>query len=198
MTELEMLNEEIAEKKLNKIEKEDNFRCSDKVIDFINTIRNDGLKQELALKDSETVDDRKGDVKLYYSIYGKKPNAFSSVEDKNKYFDTLNGLITQVSTDNPEVKKLMLTNKSISSELSFGILYQIFNDRYTEVKEEIEKTLARIQLIELYELCSAYKNKNYNFVLTKLKKNGFKLKTLEDKIKINEIFNELLSSNGIC
>jgi DNA helicase-2/ATP-dependent DNA helicase PcrA len=185
---------EIAEEKLIKIEKEDNFRCSDKVIDFINTIRNDGLKQELALKDLETVDDRKGEVKLYYSIYGKKPNAFSSSEDKNKYFDTLNGLITQVSTDNPEVKKLMLTNKSISSELCFSILYQIFNDRYTEVKEEIEKTLARIQLIELYELCTAYKNKNYNIVLTKLKKNGFKLKTLEDKVKINDIFNELLSS----
>ncbi|WP_281323842.1 UvrD-helicase domain-containing protein [Flavobacterium sp. IMCC34518] len=185
---------EISEEKLIKIEKEDNFRCSDKVIDFINTIRNDGLKQELALKDLETVDDRKGEVKLYYSIYGKKPNAFSSSEDKNIYFDTLNGLITQVSTNNAEVKKLMLTNKSISSELNFSILYQIFNDRYTEVKEEIEKTLARIQLIELYELCSAYKSKNYNFVLTKLKKNGFKLKTLEDKIKINEIFNELLSS----
>jgi DNA helicase-2/ATP-dependent DNA helicase PcrA len=185
---------EIKEDKLIKIEKEDNFRCSDKVIDFINTIRNDGLKQELALKDLETVDDRKGEVKLYYSIYGKKPNAFSSNEDKNNYFDTLNGLITQVSTINPEAKKLMLTNKSISSELNFSILYQIFNDRYTEVKEEIEKTLARIQLIELYELCSAYKNKNYNFVLTKLKKNGFKLKTVEDKVKINDIFNELLSS----
>lgn len=59
---------EIKEGKLIKIEKEDNFRCSDKVIDFINTIRNDGLKQELVLKDLETVVDRKGDVKLYYTI----------------------------------------------------------------------------------------------------------------------------------
>lgn len=185
---------EITEEKLIKIEKEDNFRCSDKVIDFINTIRNDGLKQQVALKELETDNDRKGKVKLYYSIYGKKPNAFSSSEDKNKYFDTLNRLISQVSTINPDAKKLMLTNKSISSELSFNILYQIFNDRYTEVKEEIEKTLARIQLIELYELCSAFKNRNYNFVLTKLKKNGFKLKTREDKVKINAIFNELSSS----
>lgn len=186
---------QIVEEKLIKIEKEDNFRCSDKVIDFINTIRNDGLKQELALKNLETIDDRKGEVKLYYSIYGKKPNAFSSSEDKNKYFDTLNGLITQVSTNNPEVKKLMLTNKSISSELGFSVLYQIFNDRYTEVKEEIEKTLARIQLVDLYELCLAYKNKNYNFVLIRLKKCGFKLKTLEDKIKINNVFKVLISSN---
>lgn len=189
------VEQEITEKKLNKIEKEDNYRCSNKVIDFINTIRNDGLKQELAFKDLETIDDRKGDVKLYYSIYGKKPNAFSSEEDRNEYFDTLNGLITQVSTGNPEAKKLMLTNKSISSELSFSILYQIFNDRYTEVKEEIEKTLERIQLIELYELCSAYKNKNYNFVFAKLKKCGFELKSVKDKIRIKRFLDTLLNSN---
>lgn len=185
---------EIAEEKLIKIEKEDNFRCSNRVIDFINTIRNDGLKQELALKDLETVDDRNGEVKLYYSIYGKKPNAFSSSEDKNQYFDTLNESITQVSINNPEFKKLMLTNKSISSELSFSILYQIFNNRYTEVKEEIEKTLERIQLIELYELCSAYKNKNYNFVLAKLKKCGFELKSVKDKTRIKRFFDVLLNT----
>ena len=189
------VEKEIAELKLIKIEKEDNYRCSEQVIDFINTIRNDGLEQKLALKNGETVDDRQGGIKLYYSIYENKPNAFSSIDDKNRYFDALNKLIAESSIENPEIKKLMLTNKSISNELGFSILYQIFNDRYTEVKEEIEKTLARIQLIDLYELCSAYKNKNYNFVLTKLKKYGFKLKTLDDKIKINDVFNGLLNSN---
>ncbi len=189
------VEKEITEKKLIKIEKEDNFRCSDKVIAFINTIRNDGLKQELALKNLETIDDRKGNVKLYYSIYGEKPNSFSNIENKNKYFGTLNELISKVSQENPKAKKLMLTNKSISNELGFCTLYQIFNDRYTEVKEEIEKTLERIQLIELYELCSAYKNKNYNFVLSKLKKSGFELKSVRDKIRIKRYFNALLNSN---
>lgn len=188
------VEKEIAEEKLIKIEKEDNFRCSDKVIDFINKIRNDGLKQKLALKNEETAEDRKGEVKLYYYVFGVKPTAFSSSEEKNKYFDTLNRLIIKVSTDNPEVKKLMLTNKSISRELSFGILYQIFNDRYTEVKEEIEKTLERIQLIELYELCSAYKNKNYNFVFLKLKKFGFELKSAKDKVRIKRFFDVLLNT----
>jgi DNA helicase-2/ATP-dependent DNA helicase PcrA len=189
------VEKEIGEQKLIKIEKEDNFRCSEQVIDFINIIRNDGLEQELALKSEETADNRQGKVKLYYSIYENKPNGSSIFEEKSKYFDALNKLIVESSIDNPELKKLMLTNKSISSELGFSILYQIFNDRYTEVKEEIEKTLTRIQLIDIYELCSAYKSKNYNFVLTKLKKCGFKLKTLEDKIKINDVFNGLLNSN---
>lgn len=188
------VEEEITNKKIIKIEKEDNFRCSDKVIEFINTIRNDGLKQEIALKDFESLTGRKGEVKLYYSIYGKKPTSFSSPEEKSQYFETLNELINKVSTDNPEFKKLMLTNKSISSELHFNILYQIFNDRYTEVKEEIERTLERIQLIELYELCFAYKNKNYNFVLSKLKKCGFELKSVRDKIRIKRFFDVLLST----
>ncbi len=190
------VEKEITELKLIKIEKEDNFRCSDKVIDFVNKIRNDGLKQQLALKHEEIFDNRKGEVTLYYSIYGKKPTAFSSVEDKNSYFDALNKLIAKCSIENPDIKKLMLTNKSISSELGFSLLYQVFNDRYSEVKEEIEKTLARIQLIELYDLCSAYKNKNYNFVLTKLKKCGFELKSVRDKIKIKRIFDVLLNSTS--
>lgn len=190
------VEKEITELKLIKIEKEDNFRCSDKVIDFINKIRNDGLKQELALKQQEVVDNRKGEVILYYSVYGKKPTTFSNIEDKNNYFDVLNKLIAKSSIDNPESKKLMLTNKSISSELGFSFLYQVFNDRYSEVKEEIEKTLERIQMIELYDLCSAYKNRNYNFVLAKLKKCGFELKSVKDKIRIKRIFDVVLNSTS--
>lgn len=189
------VEEEIADKKLIKIEKEDNFRCSDKVINFINTIRNDGLKQELAFKDFETPENRNGEVQLYYSIYGRKPTSFRSAEEKKQYFDTINEVLNKVSTINPDFKKLMLTNKSISTELSFSILYQIFNDRYTEVKEEIEKTLERIQLIELYELCFAYKNKDYNFVLSKLKKCGFELKSVRDKIRIKRFFDVLLTTS---
>lgn len=189
------VEKEISEKKIFKIPKADNYRCSDKVVDFINEIRNDGLKQQIALKAGETLEDRKGRVKLYYSVVAKKPHSKSPIEDKIEYSETLNKLINIVSTEEKASKKLMLTNKSISSELEFNVLYKIFDDRYTEVKEEIEKTLSRIQLIEIYELCNSYRNKNYNFVLTKLKKCGFHLKTIEDKIKIKNIFDKLLSSN---
>lgn len=182
------LEQEIKDNKLIKIDKEDNYRCSDKVVNFINGIRNDGLEQEIALKKEETFEDRIGIVKLYYSFYEKK-----SV-DKEEYFETLNKIIVKASADKTSYKKLMLTNKSISSELGFSKLYQIFNDRYSEVKEEIERTLTKIQLIELYELCNAYKNKNYNFVLTELKRCGFELKSFRDKIYIKRIFNALLNS----
>ncbi|MDQ5930811.1 MAG: ATP-dependent helicase UvrD/PcrA, partial [Bacteroidota bacterium] len=189
------LDQEIEANKLIKIPKEDNYRCSDKVIDFINEIRNDGLKQEPALKDKEKIDDRTGRVKLYYSIYGSKPHTRSTDDEKEKYFIALNKLIAKASSKESNLKKLMLTNKSISGELRFRMLYKIFDDRYSEVKEEIEKTLARIQLIELYELASAYKNKNYNFVLNKLKKCGFELKSIKDKVKIKRFFDVLLNTN---
>lgn len=188
------IEEEIKIGKLIKIDKEDNYRCSDKVVSFINEIRNDGLKQKIALKKDETFNDRKGEVKLYYSIYGTKPHTRSPEDEKQKYFVELKKLIAKASSKDLSVKKLMLTNKSISSELGFSILYQIFNDRYSEVKEEIEKTLARIQLVELYELCFAYKNKEYNFVLANLKKCGFELKSVKDKIRIKRLFDALLNS----
>jgi len=35
---------------LKKVEKEDNYRCSEQVIEFINQLRNDGLEQEVAFK----------------------------------------------------------------------------------------------------------------------------------------------------
>jgi DNA helicase II / ATP-dependent DNA helicase PcrA len=188
------LEQEIKDNKLIKIDKEDNYRCSDKVVNFINGIRNDGLKQKIALKKEETFEDRKGEIKLYYSFYENKPNAFSNQLEREKYFEALNKIIVKASSDKTSFKKLMLTNKSISTELGFSILYQIFNDRYTEVKEEIERTLTKIQLIELYELCNAYENKNYNFVLTELKRCGFELKSFRDKTNIKRIFNALLNS----
>ena len=61
---------------LTKINKEDNYRCSEDVITFINQIRNDGLEQKLAFKTknglTETGEERQGEVKLYYSIYSEE------------------------------------------------------------------------------------------------------------------------------
>lgn len=194
------VEEYISNGKLNKIEKEDNYRCSKQVIDFINQHRNDGLKQEVAFKTNEgvleTIEKRQGEVKLYYSIYeGAKPHVRSSFEDKEKYLNTLKSLINNVEEKHVGFKKLMLTNKSISSEVGFKNLYDVFNDRYYDVKDEIEKCLTRIQLIDLVELCDAYRNKNYNFILTKIKKAGFELNTNADKKKVSEILDNVTTSS---
>lgn len=190
----------INKEKLLKIEKEDNFRCSEQVINFINNHRNDGLKQEIAFKINdgvkESIADRQGSVKLYYAIYNsKKPNSWSSALEKEEYSTILLNLLRQVEKENTGYKKLMLTNKSISGEVGFENLYNIFNARYADVKEKIEKDLIRLQLMDLVELCVAYIEKNYNFILTELKKSGFQLKSIEDKIKIKEQFDKIITSN---
>jgi DNA helicase-2/ATP-dependent DNA helicase PcrA len=183
---------------LQKIEKEDNYRCSKQIIDFINQFRNDGLKQEVAFKIEngieETIDDRQGEVKLYYSIYSGERTPSGNPRNKNEYLQQLNAVIKQVEETNTNFKKLMLTNKSIALEVGFENLYEVFNNRYTEVKEEIEKDLGILQLLDLAELSKAYSNKDFNFVITELKKAGFLITTIADKKKISSVLDEIISS----
>lgn len=185
----------IEESTITRIDKEDNYRCSEEVIRFINNIRTDGIEQKLALKKDEDLDARKGFAKLYYKKVDKKPNTFSSIEEKQSYLEILNNTIeiTKKSIA-PECKILMLTNKSISSEIGFTNLYNIFSERYSEVKEEIEKELDGIQISTIVELCRLYQNKQYNPILVYLKRNGFQIKTLKDKKTIISHFDYLLST----
>jgi DNA helicase-2/ATP-dependent DNA helicase PcrA len=182
---------------LVKINKEDNYRCSLEVIEFINIIRTDDIEQKLALKKNEGIETRKGRVKLCYSIYGKKPNTFSPSAEKDQYLETLNCLIsaTKEEFNQEKTKILMLTNKSISIEVGFVNLYNIFSDRYIEVKEEIEKELSKIQISDIIELCKLYHEKNYNPLLVYLKKNGFQIKSVQDKETISGHFNHLLNND---
>lgn len=191
------INKQIEEGKLEKINKEDNYRCSQEVIDFINIIRTDDIEQKLALKKNEDINVRKGSVSLYYGLYGKKPSAFSSSDDKNSYLNILNDLINSVKAEfnHEKTKILMLTNKSISTEIGFVNLYTIFSDRYTEVKEEIEKELSRILINDIAELCKLYQDKKYNPLLVYLKKNGFQIKSVNDKKTISDYFEYLINND---
>ncbi|NOQ71506.1 MAG: AAA family ATPase [Crocinitomix sp.] len=179
-----------------KINKEDNYRCSKEVIDFINVIRTDEIEQKLALKREETKNHRAGSVSLHYSICGKKPNAFSKREVKKEYLSKLNNLITLTKKEfnQPNTKILMLTNKSISLEMGFVNLYNIFSARFTEVKDDIEKEFSKIQISDIINLCKLYSSKKYNPLIVYLKKNGFIIKSFEDKKKISQHFEYLLNT----
>jgi len=185
------------ENNLVRVSKEDNFRCSQEVIDFINTIRVDDIEQKLALKKDESAELRKGSVQLYYSIYGNKPNSFSSAGDKESYLGILNNLINTAKDDfhYENTKILMLTNKSISIEVGFNNLYNVFNDRYVEVKEEIEKDLLKIQISDIVELCRLYQENNFNPLLVYLNKNGFQIRSTADKKTIVDHFEYLINSD---
>ena len=190
------VNEYIVEGSLKMIPKEDNYRCSEQVKDFINLFRNDGLKQEVAFKyiekekRYETIKERQGEAKLYYSI-------ISDRTDKDLYLSNLKYLISEVEKKHVNYKKLMLTNKSISMEVGFLNLYEIFSNRYQEVKDEIEKLLSRLQYLDLAELYISYKSGNYNDVIVKVKKAGFNLKSFKDKQNLSHLFLDILNTD-IC
>ncbi len=193
------VNEYIDSRLLKKVEKEDNYRCSVQVVDFINQFRDDGLKQEVALKvvdeKVETLMDRQGEVKLYYSIYNGERTESGNPRDKEAYLNYLNSVIAEVEKKHSNFKKLMLTNKSIAGEVGFENLYNVFNDRYADVKEEIEKDLTRLQFRDLAELSKAYNKKKYNFVITELKKAGFLITTIGDKEKVSSILDKIITSD---
>jgi DNA helicase-2/ATP-dependent DNA helicase PcrA len=184
--------------KLSKIEKKDNFRCSPQIIGFINTLRNDGLVQKLALKMSdgkeEPEEERNGNVEFLYAICNDKPNVRSSEAEKKSYYESLNTLIRKSSFET-ESKILLLSNKAISVKAEFAELYDIFCKRYAEPKEEILKVLTRLQLLDLNEICCAYKERNFNFILSKLKKSGLSIQKGSDKKVIGDAIQAVMDSD---
>lgn len=195
----------VEEKLLKKIDKEDNYRCSEQVIKFINNLRNDSLEQEVAFKKNgdlcETIDDRQGTAEFYYSFYEDKPHSGSKQKEKNAYVSALDKLISKVLNSQGRFRQLKLTNKSIAVDAEFEGLYEIFNKRFTANKEAIDQHLVRLQLTDLHELCNAYKphensglSPDYNLVLSKLKKSDVGIEKISDKQKIKDNFDEVISS----
>lgn len=183
------------------VEKEDNYRCSPQVIEFANQFRTDGLKQEVALKtlDDGTTEDaecRKGSVQLLYGLAPELVDTGNRTTDRKEntanFRKALDSLVERVSAEFPNFVQLKLTNKAIANDVGFGSLYQVFDDRYTEPRDRMRKTLNRLQFGELVELISLHKSllgdkRSYNRLISKLKKRGFSIKSVADKARLDEI-----------
>lgn len=86
------LDDYIRDFNLIYIPKDDNYRCSQQVIDFLNIIRNDDIKQKVALKKGENLDSRQGSVKIYINKI-QKVKSNGRQEDKEKYIALINDAI---------------------------------------------------------------------------------------------------------
>lgn len=186
---------------IEKINKEDNYRCSAQVVKLINNLRNDELEQSVALKtrdngDLESLADRQGRVKLVYAICDDKPTQYSTREDKDSYLKNLNKLI-ETARGGDSYKMLMLTNKAVASEAGFSQLYEIFNSRFGQAtNENLEKVLAICHFSELYELYEDYENKNYAKVIRFVKKSGFELDSVFHKNELLIAFKRVFDLNS--
>ncbi|MBT2295279.1 UvrD-helicase domain-containing protein [Pseudomonas fluorescens] len=175
----------IVRKDLRKINKPDNYRCSAQVVEFINKLRIDDLTQEVALKVIDGVEElpseRQGTVKLYYAICNDKPGPFSDAAIKAEYFEKVNRLI-EVASQAENQKTLILTNKAISRKAGFGILFDVFNERFSiSINDRVEEYLAALQYSDVYLLISLFESKRYDELLRCVKKAGYSINNLAKK-----------------
>jgi DNA helicase-2/ATP-dependent DNA helicase PcrA len=196
------VNKYITDGVLIEIEKPDNFRCSYEVIDMINLLRLDGIRQQVEFKklsdgELETEADRHGETKVLYSVCEFKPHSRSAAEEKQEYQDKIEELINYAVSLLNESKVLMLTNKSIAKKNQFENLYEVFDERYADVSDRLENYLKLIQVIDICEICHLYKEKKYNPLLKRIRSAGFLVKTVSDKAELKTVIEHLTDTNSL-
>ena len=182
------------------IPKSDNYRCSFEVIDIINKLRLDDIVQEVTLAkkksgDNELESDRHGSVRVLYASIDKKPTSFDPPEEKDSYQQKVDKLITFAESLLPDAKILLLTNKAIAKKEGFPGLYKIFDDRYVDVGDHIDDYLKKSQIIDLCELCYNFESKVYNPIIKAIKRSGYAINNVQDKIDLKQIFSDLSYKN---
>lgn len=186
---------------LIEIPKPDNYRCSYEVLNIINNLRLDSIKQKVALavNDNGIVEDetqRHGIAKIQYAIVDKKPTSFDPIEMKDAYLKLLDIFINKVKIEHmSSAKILLLTNKAIAAKEGFKQLYQIFDDRYIEVVDHIDVYMDRLEFTDLCNLCYSYSKRQYNSIISTIRKSGYIIRHSSDKIKLKELFNHLVNNN---
>ncbi|MCF6440459.1 ATP-dependent helicase [Pseudoalteromonas luteoviolacea] len=218
----------IDDGRLKLIEKEDNYRCSPQVIDVANKFRSDGLVQKVGLKEVngklEEPEEREGEATFYYSIKPLPPEkpvspkkrdsddlksaykiakAKYDVKLKEYKLDLsrrLENLTAFAQADIGEHVLLKLPNKSIARDANFGNLYDLFDGRFRDTREEIRKQLDRLQFGQLTEILqlfdrSSNDNRSYNKLIGLLKKQGFVIKNKQDKRELYSMLEEFSVSD---
>ena len=184
------------------IPKPDNYRCAYEIIKFVNPLRLDDLEQEVALKtnakgETETKESRHGFVKVLYSICDQKPNVRSSEEEKTAYQSIIDALIIKAKEYCTTAKILMLTNKAIAEKNHFKKLYKVFDDRYSDVGDHMEKYLSSIQVLEFCDICNAYLRGEYNALIKSIRSNGYAIRSLSDKKTISDLMASIVANQNL-
>ncbi len=137
------LKEYVDKKLVVEIIKDDNYRCSETVIELLNKIRTDSIKQKRKRRNDEVDKDLLGSIKFIYS------NAdvidFESIK-KHAIFNQWN------FNDVAETKELYLTHNLIADKAGFGEIFRIYNNdeiikQAKKIKTKLKKD-ARLHEIE--------------------------------------------------
>ena len=83
----------------------------------------------------------------------------------SKYQSIINEALFEAKKFVDDSKVLILTNKAIAEKNGFQQLYKVFDDRYADVKDRIEKYLCSIQALDVADLCNLFLAKDYNLLI---------------------------------
>jgi DNA helicase-2/ATP-dependent DNA helicase PcrA len=170
----------ITSEKLKLVTKEDNFRCSLKVIDLLNKIR-PSLIQKPSGKNVE------GQISFFYCTDTFDGDNYAKVLESLK---SVNGW--DFSPANSKI--LLLTHKGIANKLDYPNLLDLYLNHYAFGRERLfekEDRFADLFLNKLETLVSLYKQQNYGQFIEMLGKEGFSLSLHKHKIEIKEQMDEL-------
>ena len=183
------------------VAKKDNYRCSPQVIKVANSFRCDGLKQQIELKVedgvTETRESREGSARLYFAMAPKKValNGETTTQTNSRHkavcAELRDKLVDAVVKKQPNFTQLKLTNKSIASDVGFGTLWEIFDANYPNPREEIKRTLKRLQFEQLFELTDLHQalpgdRRAYNKLIGIINRSGTKIRKTADKSDVSQ------------
>lgn len=128
------LQEYIDNKLVTEIIKDDNWRCSETVIELLNKIRTDGITQERKRRADEADKDLSGSVKFLYSNADEID--FVSIK-RHEIFNHWN------FDDVTETKELYLTHSLIADKAGFGEIFRIYNN--DEIVKHVKKIKTKLK-----------------------------------------------------
>jgi DNA helicase-2/ATP-dependent DNA helicase PcrA len=128
------LQEYIDKNLVAEITKDDNWRCSETVIELLNKIRTDGIRQERKRRDDEANKDLSGSVKFIYSKADEVD--FKSIK-KQELFNQW------YFNDVGETKELYLTHSLIADKAGFGEIFRIYNN--DEIIKQVKKIKVKLK-----------------------------------------------------
>lgn len=128
------LQEYIDKDLVTEIIKDDNWRCSETVIELLNKIRADGITQKRKRRDDEADKDLSGSVKFIYSNTDEID--FTSIKEHE--------IFKQLDFDNvAETKELYLTHSLIADKAGFGKIFSIYNN--DEIIKQVKKIKTKLK-----------------------------------------------------
>ena len=169
----------IKSDKLETITKEDNYRCSLKVIDLLNKIR-PALTQKPSGKNVV------GEISFF---------CFNNdLSNENNYKKVFEYLTSQKGWDTEKTKVLMLTHKVIANKLDYNNLLNIYDKHHSFGRNRLfekEERFSDLFFNKIENLAFLYKEKKYGEFIQILAKEGFKFSHHKHKGEIKEQMDEL-------